>query len=68
MNPNISFKDMKSIAFRKGMRLKFNESLNVYAMYDGRSGELLMEYAPITMSLIDEKAWREECNKLKRQD
>ena len=68
MNTNISLKDMKSIAFRKGMRLKFNESLNVYAMYDGRSGELLMEYAPITMSLIDEKAWREECNKLKRQD
>ncbi len=68
MNPNISFKDMKSIAFRKGMRLKFNESLKVYAMYDGYSGELLMEYAPITMSLIDEKAWREECNKLKRQD
>ena len=50
------------------MRLKFNESLKVYAMYDGYSGELLMEYAPITMSLIDEKAWREECNKLKRQD
>ncbi len=68
MNTNISFKDMKSIAFRKGMRLKFNESLKVYAMYDGYSGELLMEYAPITMSLIDEKAWREECNKLKRQD
>lgn len=68
MNKNISVKDMKSIAFRKGMRLTYDEPRKTYLMKDAFSGELLMEYAPITMSLIDEKAWREECNKLKRQD
>ena len=63
----ISTKEMKSIAYRKGMRFNLNEKLGVYTLRDP-DGTMLMEYAPVTISMMTEKCWREECNKLKRQD
>ena len=67
MERSISTKEMKSIAYRKGMRFSRNEKLGVHTLSDP-DGTLLMEYAPITISMMTEKRWREECNKLKRQD
>lgn len=68
MNNPVSVKAIKKISKSKGLDFSLDRAHNVYVMRDGITGECLMTYAPITVSLINnDKVWREECNKLKAQ-
>lgn len=55
-----------TIAKKKGFTLSFFDDEETYVLQDKRDGMVLMTYAPVTMRLITEQTWREECNKLRR--
>lgn len=55
-----------TIAKKKGFVLSFFDDDEIYVLQDKNDGFVLMTYAPVTMSLITEQTWREECNKLRR--
>ena len=55
-----------AIAKRKGFTLSFYDDEEIYVLQDKKDGFVLMTYAPVTMNLINEQTWREECNKLRR--
>lgn len=55
-----------AIAKKKGFVLSFSEIEQIYVLRDKRDDLTLMTYAPVTMSLLNEHTWREECNKLRR--
>lgn len=55
-----------TIAKKKGFTLSFFDDEEIYVLQDKRDGFVLMTYAPVTMNLMNENTWREECNKMKR--
>lgn len=55
-----------AIANKKGFSLSFFDEEEIFVLQDKRDGFVLMTYAPVTLNLITEQSWREECNKLRR--
>lgn len=55
-----------AIAKKKGFTLSFFDDEEIYVLQDRHDGIVLMTYAPVTLNLINEQTWREECNKLRR--
>lgn len=51
------------IANKKGFILSFCDSDESYVLQDKRDLMPIMTYAPVTMHMLTEHAWREECNK-----
>ena len=68
MNNPVKVETIQKIAKSKGLAFSLDAKHNVYVMRDRITGECLMTYAPITISsIINDRVWREECNKLKAQ-
>lgn len=62
----LSYSLLQKIARSKRLRFTWNEKTKTYIMYDAKTDIVMMEYSPITISmLVSERKWREECNKLK---
>lgn len=58
---NVNF--AKQIAKYKGYVFEFDERENIYVLMDSKRS-VIMQYAPITLSLITEQDWRKELNLL----
>jgi hypothetical protein len=54
-----------NIAKKKGFILSFCDSDESYVLQDKRDLMPIMTYSPITLGMMKEHAWREECNKLR---
>ena len=66
MNAPLKISTMQRIAKSKGLRFAWNDNSKSYMMYDAKTGDMLMEYANITIALMtSDVKWRQECNKLK---
>lgn len=66
MNAPLKMSTMERIAKSKGLRFAWNDKSKSYMMYDAKTGDMLMEYANITIALMtSDVKWRQECNKLK---
>lgn len=68
MTAPVTIATIKKIANSKGLIFKFDPKDNSYVMLDKKTGEVVMVYATVTVSMIkSERTWREECNKLRSQ-
>lgn len=68
MNKSVRVETIQKIAKSKGLAFSLDAKHNIYVMRDRITGECLMTYAPITISsIVNDRVWREECNKLKAQ-
>ena len=68
MNTGIKLQTIQKLALGKGLVFVYDELLECYVVNDKITGEMLMEYANITVALITSiRTWQEEFNKLKAQ-
>lgn len=68
MNNPVKITTIQKIAKDKGLTFTYDDNDGGWVMRDKITGEPLMLYANITVSLITNvNVWREECNKLRAQ-
>lgn len=66
MNSHVSIENIQRLAKKRGLTFAFEPKYNGYTLRQTNTGELLMEYAPITISLVKRfNVWVHEFNMLK---
>ena len=66
MNSHINVKNIQRLATKRGLTFAYESKYNGYTLRQTNTGELLMEYAPITISLVKKfTVWVHEFNMLK---
>ena len=66
MNSHINVKNIQRLATKHGLTFAYESKYNGYTLRQANTGELLMEYAPITISLVKRfNVWVHEFNMLK---